>query len=173
MEHPNWQEEQYIQLFSNSEDFSLFSFTLEPMRTVLDDTDYLILAAALLALVVACGSDPTSAPELTVMPEPTFTAVSPSAASDATGTDAPTVAAQPRLTSADIPPCEGSHGGRIGDCAPEFAGKQEWVNSEPLTMDSLRGNVVLIDFWTYTCVNCIRTLPFCSNGTTATPTRAS
>ena len=57
-------------------------------------------------------------------------------------------------------PAWGRRGGRIGDCAPEFMGTQEWINSDPLTLDSLRGNVVLIDFWTYTCVNCIRTLPF-------------
>ena len=48
----------------------------------------------------------------------------------------------------------------MGDCAPEFAGTQEWINSEPLSMEGLLGKVVLIDFWTYTCVNCIRTLPF-------------
>lgn len=35
-----------------------------------------------------------------------------------------------------------------------------WVNSPPLTLGSLRGRVVLIDFWDYTCVNCIRTLPY-------------
>jgi thiol-disulfide isomerase/thioredoxin len=35
-----------------------------------------------------------------------------------------------------------------------------WVNTEPFTLQSLRGKVVLIDFWTYTCVNCIRTFPF-------------
>ena len=35
-----------------------------------------------------------------------------------------------------------------------------WVNSEPLTLDGLRGKVVLVDFWTYTCVNCIRTLSY-------------
>lgn len=44
--------------------------------------------------------------------------------------------------------------------APEFAGIQQWLNSEPLTMKSLRGKVVLVDFWTYTCINCIRTLPY-------------
>lgn len=44
--------------------------------------------------------------------------------------------------------------------APEFAGIVEWLNvDEPLTMEALEGNVVLIDFWTYTCINCIRTLP--------------
>ena len=43
--------------------------------------------------------------------------------------------------------------------APELVGGY-WVNSEPQTMASLRGKVVLIDFWDYTCVNCIRTLPY-------------
>jgi cytochrome c biogenesis protein CcdA/thiol-disulfide isomerase/thioredoxin len=48
---------------------------------------------------------------------------------------------------------------RLG-AAPEFEGVTRWVNSRPLTLASLRGKVVLIDFWTYTCINCIRTLPY-------------
>ncbi|MEK9179194.1 MAG: redoxin family protein, partial [Patescibacteria group bacterium] len=45
--------------------------------------------------------------------------------------------------------------------APEFAGISNWLNSKrPLTMQELRGRVVLVDFWTYTCINCIRTLPY-------------
>jgi thiol-disulfide isomerase/thioredoxin len=44
--------------------------------------------------------------------------------------------------------------------APEFAGVSRWLNSEPLSVDGLRGKVVLVDFWTYSCVNCLRTLPF-------------
>lgn len=44
--------------------------------------------------------------------------------------------------------------------APNFVGITNWLNSEPLTMQSLRGKVVLVDFWTYTCINCIRTLPY-------------
>ena len=44
--------------------------------------------------------------------------------------------------------------------APEFDGIEGWLNSEPLTLERLRGRVVLIDFWTYSCVNCLRTLPF-------------
>src|SRR4051812_39225052 len=36
----------------------------------------------------------------------------------------------------------------------------EWINSPPLTASGLRGKVVLIDFWTYTCINWLRTLPF-------------
>lgn len=44
---------------------------------------------------------------------------------------------------------------------PEFEGATGWVNSEPLTFsDKLKGKVVLVDFWTYTCINCIRTLPY-------------
>jgi cytochrome c biogenesis protein CcdA/thiol-disulfide isomerase/thioredoxin len=44
--------------------------------------------------------------------------------------------------------------------APEFRDTQRWFNSPPLTMKSLRGRVVLVDFWTYTCINCLRTLPY-------------
>ncbi|MDP4011874.1 MAG: cytochrome c biogenesis protein DipZ [Candidatus Roizmanbacteria bacterium] len=44
--------------------------------------------------------------------------------------------------------------------APDFTGIEHWLNSEALTMDDLKGKVVLIDFWTYTCINCIRTLPY-------------
>jgi cytochrome c biogenesis protein CcdA/thiol-disulfide isomerase/thioredoxin len=44
--------------------------------------------------------------------------------------------------------------------APEFQEIDRWVNSKPLTLASLRGKVVLIDFWTYSCINCLRTLPY-------------
>jgi cytochrome c biogenesis protein CcdA/thiol-disulfide isomerase/thioredoxin len=45
--------------------------------------------------------------------------------------------------------------------APEFAGISQWLNTDkPLTLKDLRGKVVMIDFWTYTCINCIRTLPY-------------
>lgn len=44
--------------------------------------------------------------------------------------------------------------------APEIAGITHWINSEPLTMASLKGKVVLVDFWTYSCINCLRTLPY-------------
>jgi thiol-disulfide isomerase/thioredoxin len=48
----------------------------------------------------------------------------------------------------------------VGNQAPEFVGITNWINSEPLTLEELRGKVVLLDVWTYTCVNCIRTFPF-------------
>jgi cytochrome c biogenesis protein CcdA/thiol-disulfide isomerase/thioredoxin len=51
--------------------------------------------------------------------------------------------------------------------APDFTDTQDWFNTgvgghsnTPLTLSSLRGRVVLVDFWTYTCINCIRTLPY-------------
>ena len=44
--------------------------------------------------------------------------------------------------------------------APEFPSGLEWINSGPLTMAELRGRVVLVDIWDYTCVNCLRTLPY-------------
>ncbi len=44
--------------------------------------------------------------------------------------------------------------------APEFRGIAGWLNSSALTMEDQRGRVVLVDFWTYSCVNCIRTIPY-------------
>lgn len=43
---------------------------------------------------------------------------------------------------------------------PSLDGATDWLNSKPLTTEELRGKVVLIDFWTYSCINCIRTLPY-------------
>ncbi len=63
----------------------------------------------------------------------------------------------PRVTAnggADLP---------VLGAAPEFVGNQQWFNTpggRPLTLRSLRGRVVLVDFWTYTCINCLRTLPY-------------
>lgn len=44
--------------------------------------------------------------------------------------------------------------------APELIGLTDWLNSQPLNLSSLKGKVVLVDFWTYSCINCIRTLPY-------------
>lgn len=44
--------------------------------------------------------------------------------------------------------------------AADFVAGGEWFNSQPLSVEDLRGKVVLVDFWTYTCINCIRTLPY-------------
>jgi cytochrome c biogenesis protein CcdA/thiol-disulfide isomerase/thioredoxin len=44
--------------------------------------------------------------------------------------------------------------------APEFVSLENWINSEPLTKEELSGKVYLVDFWTYSCINCIRTQPY-------------
>ena len=43
---------------------------------------------------------------------------------------------------------------------PPLSGAVEWLNSPPLTAEGLRGKVVLIDFWTYSCINCLRSIPY-------------
>ncbi len=48
----------------------------------------------------------------------------------------------------------------VNQSAPDFVGIDKWLNTnKPITIASLKGKVVLVDFWTYTCINCIRTLP--------------
>lgn len=57
---------------------------------------------------------------------------------------------------------EGKDGWLMMDVAkaPELTGITTWINSSPLSMESLKGKVILIDFWTYSCINCIRTQPY-------------
>jgi thiol-disulfide isomerase/thioredoxin len=43
---------------------------------------------------------------------------------------------------------------------PSLSGAVEWLNSPPLTAESLKGKVVLVDFWTYSCINCLRSIPY-------------
>jgi thiol-disulfide isomerase/thioredoxin len=43
---------------------------------------------------------------------------------------------------------------------PSLSGASSWLNSLPISPDSMRGKVVLIDFWTYSCINCLRSLPY-------------
>lgn len=43
---------------------------------------------------------------------------------------------------------------------PDFVGITAWINTMPLSLEQLKGKVVLVDFWTYSCINCIRTLPY-------------
>ena len=94
-------------------------------------------------LVAACGSSAESEP--TQIPATQEAAPSPT-----TGT-----ATEPSAVNASR-----QVGGAVGDFAPEFGGIYAWINGAPLTIEELRGRVVLIDFWTYTCINCIRTFPF-------------
>ena len=54
----------------------------------------------------------------------------------------------------------GAGSGEAPQLAPSLEGGVTWLNSPPLTMEQLRGKVVLIDFWTYSCINCLRALPY-------------
>jgi cytochrome c biogenesis protein CcdA/thiol-disulfide isomerase/thioredoxin len=60
--------------------------------------------------------------------------------------------AKPAVAAADALPVEGQ--------APSLSGAVEWLNSPPLTNEALRGKVVLVDFWTYSCINCLRAIPY-------------
>jgi cytochrome c biogenesis protein CcdA/thiol-disulfide isomerase/thioredoxin len=64
------------------------------------------------------------------------------------------------LTGGEKPKAEETESLEDFGLAPEFQGIQLWLNSKPLTLEELRGKVVVIDFWTYSCVNCLRTLPY-------------
>ncbi|RZL39680.1 MAG: redoxin domain-containing protein [Rubrivivax sp.] len=56
-------------------------------------------------------------------------------------------------------PAESAQGNTVGTPAPELAGTGAWINSPPLTLGALRGRPVLVDFWTWDCVNCLRSVP--------------
>ena len=62
------------------------------------------------------------------------------------------MSAQPQPGAASGLPVEGAF--------PSLSGAVQWLNSPPLTPESLKGKVVLVDFWTYSCINCLRTLPY-------------
>ena len=128
---------------------------------------YLAIGALLLAfLLAACGGDGTTAPVQVASEDAAQdnggaatssagpTATKPADTLAPSATPAPTNTRSPsKLASLEV-------GGTVGDRAPEFSDIHAWINSDPLTMEQLRGKVVLIDFWTYTCINCIRTFPF-------------
>lgn len=82
----------------------------------------------------------------------------------ASGFDAQSIFASPAVTSNSLntPNNTLQDGLDTPYQAPEFAASDLWLNTtdnKPLSMKSLHGKVVLIDFWTYSCINCIRTLP--------------
>lgn len=48
----------------------------------------------------------------------------------------------------------------VEDILPAYTGATAWLNSPPLTAEALKGKVVLVDFWTYSCINCLRSIPY-------------
>ena len=115
-----------------------------------------LLALALIACGGANGTDTTDEPT----PTPRATAT-PSAASVDTDDTPPPPTPVPDPTATPAPDPQAGPQGSEGLLAPDLMGISSFINTDPFTLEELRGDkVVLIDFWTYTCVNCIRTLPF-------------
>jgi thiol-disulfide isomerase/thioredoxin len=69
------------------------------------------------------------------------------------------IAATVVLVTLAAPPAIGTPAVAHPVAAPDFQGIATWQNSPPLKMEALRGKVVLVDFWTYTCSNCLNQLP--------------
>lgn len=125
------------------------------------------VAGLVITVVTACGEDPASP-----VPSPSVRSIvetpSPSVVPDdgeseevrpviVTDTDGTEDDSLDVVTEEDLlnttHPLEGSS-------APELTGLASWISSDPVTLASLQGKIILIDFWTYSCINCIRTLPF-------------
>jgi cytochrome c biogenesis protein CcdA/thiol-disulfide isomerase/thioredoxin len=69
-------------------------------------------------------------------------------------------AAAPSMTMQAKPSDEANAELPVEDLMPSLAGAQEWLNSSPLSLEALKGKVVLVDFWTYSCINCLRSIPY-------------
>ena len=143
---------------------SLREFAMNPTRTLAIG---LLLAAVALFAAVSCGESepaPTVTVAGTVAPAPDTNGAAPAtpaaavtaptampAAPTATPVPEPTVASRESVADKLLPAITP---------APGFRNVTSWINTEPFTLEDQRGKVVLIDFWTYTCINCIRTLPY-------------
>jgi thiol-disulfide isomerase/thioredoxin len=91
------------------------------------------------------------------------TAAARSALSEARGESAHGVGGRAASASQPIASAAGRLRLPVLGVAPEFVDNQRWFNTpgdRPLTLRGLRGRVVLVDFWTYSCINCLRTLPY-------------
>lgn len=121
-------------------------------------TQSVVTAAPAQSAVPAVTTE--AAPAAPTQPTTTSASVNEQQETQAEATNPPqtTVSPQPTETLDSEP--SGPVGGTVGDLAPEFSRISNWINSEPLTMEGLRGKVVLIDFLTYTCINCINTYPY-------------
>ena len=117
------------------------------------------VATVVLAIVVITGPSTESPPSAAAnTPSDTSAPAEEPAvgASTAAANPAPdSLVAETPISSIVTPPG--------GTSAPDFVGIDRWLNSPPLSMEELRGKVVLIDFWTYSCINCERTLPYVRN----------
>ena len=125
-------------------------------------------AAAIFAMVAtACGDDsvPTvPTPTAAVVDESPTPSITPAALEQTRPSPTEVVSAGPAVSaSTDVVTEEdllNTTHPLEGTLAPELTGIEAWIGSGPVTLASLQGKIILIDFWTYSCINCIRTLPF-------------
>ncbi len=117
-----------------------------------------LLIAALTIIAVACSSDGDSAPP--AAPVPTTPPTAAPTVQPTTPPEPPTATPAPPPTP--VPTETPAPQAMEYPSAPDLRQTGGWINSEPFTLDEIQeeGKVVLIDFWTYTCINCIRTLPY-------------
>ncbi len=118
-----------------------------------------LLVALLAIAAVACGqsaasdSEPNAAPTL-----PPAVTTAPATGGGSQAAASPTNTAEPPATAAPLARA------RVDMNIPEIAGIDAWLNTDDVELSiaelTAEGKVVLVDFWTYTCVNCIRTLPY-------------
>ena len=125
------------------------------------------VAALFSTVVAACGQDPAP-----VVPSPAVAPIVETLSPTVTSDDVEATPVRPIIVTDSVGMDDGSLDVVTeedllntthpleGTLAPEFAGIESWIGSEPVTLASLQGKIILIDFWTYSCINCIRTLPF-------------
>jgi cytochrome c biogenesis protein CcdA/thiol-disulfide isomerase/thioredoxin len=80
--------------------------------------------------------------------------------SDANRPNASDVASNDRMIGATDPKTPFVSALPVEGLVPSLDGAETWLNSKPLTASELKGKIVLVDFWTYSCINCIRTIPY-------------
>jgi cytochrome c biogenesis protein CcdA/thiol-disulfide isomerase/thioredoxin len=76
-----------------------------------------------------------------------------------------TMTGAPAMTGGPSMMMQAKPGGQVEElpvegALPSLSGAAEWLNSKPLTADDLKGKVVVVDFWTYSCINCLRSIPY-------------
>ena len=124
-----------------------------------------VLAVLVLAGAAACGGDQSSAADKAA-DDTAAGSVGESPKDKLLGAGEPVDGDEPFVMD-DGPPPEANPDNlaslnRLGNelYRPDIKMPSGFINAEPFTLDDLAGQVILIDFWTYTCVNCIRTLPY-------------
>lgn len=134
-----------------------------------------LAAVAAIALGLDTGfltrisAESTTALERTLMdrlqPKPQTTAEDPAMAMRGDPPDAMTgnsmmMSGNPAMTMQAAPSQAGDAALPVEAIVPSLDGAVDWLNSPPLTMAELKGKVVLVDFWTYSCINCLRAIPY-------------